>query len=288
MKLTAELSLYPLADDYIPVIKAFIEQLNADTDITITTNAMSHPALGRLQRGTGTDWACTGAFSRTIWPPGACLQANSRRAGYRSVNYAQFCDSLFQALSAMSALEIIGVIAGIVYIVGAAKEQLWCWYAAFIGTAAFLVLFWQVKLLMESALQVYYLAMAVYGWHTWQQGTSKTQNLPIKSWPLSHHLLACIAIACASLISGYLLSQYTEAALPYLDAVTTWGSIFTTWMVAQKILQNWLYWIVIDALSIVLYLDRELYLTAALFVLYVLIAGFGYYTWRHHYRAQTA
>ena len=84
-----------------------------------------------------------------------------------------------------------------------------------------------------------------------------------------------------SLVSGALLHRYSAAALPFLDSFTTWGSVLTTFMVARKVLENWIYWIVIDATSIVLYLDRGLYLYAGLFVAYLVIAVFGYFNWRH-------
>jgi len=81
--------------------------------------------------------------------------------------------------------------------------------------------------------------------------------------------------------------RYSTAALPYLDSFTTWGSVLTTWMVARKILENWLYWLLIDSVSIYLYLDRALYLTALLFLAYVVIALLGYYQWRKHYLARS-
>jgi nicotinamide mononucleotide transporter len=93
-------------------------------------------------------------------------------------------------------------------------------------------------------------------------------------------LLAWGVIAGLTLISGNLLANNTTAALPYLDSFTTWGSVLTTWMVTQKILENWLYWIVIDAISIVLYIDRGLHLTSLLFVAYVIIVVFGFFAWR--------
>ena len=76
--------------------------------------------------------------------------------------------------------------------------------------------------------------------------------------------------------------------LPYIDSFTTWGSILTTWMVAKKLLENWLYWLVIDSVSIYLYLERGLFLTAALFAVYLVIVVFGYRRWHRHYRLQCA
>lgn len=176
---------------------------------------------------------------------------------------------------------------GVAYLLLAMRESLWCWYAGFASTAIFLLLFWEVNLLMESALQVYYLAMSVYGWWHWRQG-SVGEPLPISRWPASRHAIAIGAVASAALVSGALLTRYSDAALPYLDSFTTWGSILTTWMVARKLLENWLYWLVIDSASIYLYLDRGLYLTALLFAVYLVIAVFGFLQWQRHYRRQSS
>ena len=95
-----------------------------------------------------------------------------------------------------------------------------------------------------------------------------------------------MVILIATLISGYLLADNTNARLPYLDSFTTWASVLTTLMVARKIIENWLYWVVIDFVSIFLYLDRGLYQTAALFVLYIVLAVAGYIIWTKKYREQ--
>ncbi len=184
--------------------------------------------------------------------------------------------------------EVCAVILGIAYLLLAVRENIACWYAAFISSAIFLVLFWDVNLLMESGLQAYYVVMAIYGWWQWQRGTGQDKVLAIQRWRPLQHGLAITAILISSLVSGWLLAENTDAALPYLDSFTTWGAIFTTWMVTQKILENWLYWLVIDAVSIFLYLDRELYLTTALFVIYILIAIFGFRQWLQSYRTQHA
>ena len=194
-------------------------------------------------------------------------------------------EQLLPALLAMSFWEALAVVLGVAYLLLAMRESLWCWYAGFVSTAIFLVLFWEVSLLMESALQLYYLAMSVYGWWHWRKGLTG-EPLPISRWSGTGHALAISAVAIATLASGALLSRYSHAALPYLDSFTTWGSILTTWMVARKLLENWLYWLVIDSASIYLYLDRGLYLTALLFALYLVIAVFGYIQWLRHYRRQ--
>jgi len=201
------------------------------------------------------------------------------------VNETGLWGALLQAAQAMSVWEAAAVALGVAYLLLAVRESLWCWYAAFASTSIFLVLFWNVNLLMESALQVYYLVMAVYGWWQWQHGSGAHAELRISRWGTRQHLVAIVAVLLVSVASGSLLQQFTGAAMPYLDSFTTWGSILTTWMVARKVLENWLYWLVIDSVSIYLYLDRELYLTALLFAVYLVIVVFGYRKWLLHYRA---
>ncbi len=197
-------------------------------------------------------------------------------------------EQLTAALQAMSYWELAAVVLGIAYLLLVVQESLWCWYAAFISTSIFLYLFWDVNLIMESALQVYYLMMAVYGWWHWRagkpNGAEKAEELAITTWSPRTHLVAIAGVLVASLISAELLKYYTQAALPLLDSFTTWGSILTTWMVTRKILENWLYWLVIDSVSIYLYLDRGLYLTALLFMAYIVIVIIGYRKWLLHYR----
>ncbi len=200
-------------------------------------------------------------------------------------------DSLAQSLAAawqaMSGWEVVAVALAIAYLLLAMKESLWCWYAAFISTAIFTMLFWDASLLMESGLQIYYLAMAVYGWYQWRSKSENNSTLQINRWSKNRHLVVIASVVALSFVSGNLLANHTDAAWPYVDSFTTWGSVVTTYMVTRKVLENWLYWLVIDSISIVLYWDRGLYLTALLFVVYLVICVFGYLQWRRHYLTQT-
>lgn len=200
---------------------------------------------------------------------------------------AELIQGLSHAWGVTSQLEIVSVAFGLAYVIFAARENIWCWPCAFIGTGTAIFLFWDASLLMESGLNIYYLAMAVFGWWQWQYGgrkdNDKAQVLSISSWGINQHLLCLAVIAALTAVSGYLLSQNTSAALPYVDSFTTWSAVITTWMVARKILQNWLYWVVIDAVSVWLYYERGLYLYALLFVAYTVIAVFGYLQWRKNY-----
>lgn len=197
-----------------------------------------------------------------------------------------FLQGIQQAIAVMSWWEVVAVVTALVYLLLAMAERIECWYAALVSTAIYTVLFWDVSLLMESALQVYYMAMAVYGWWQWNKGDNAGEKLTIQIWTLRTHLLALIILAVLVVVSGYLLSNNTEAAWPYLDSFTTWASVITTYMVAKKVLENWLYWLLIDSVSIFLYIDRGLYFTALLFMLYIVIVCFGYFQWRRRYHQQ--
>tara|TARA_Y100001936_G_C15981813_1_gene617168 strand:- start:98 stop:652 length:555 start_codon:yes stop_codon:yes gene_type:complete len=181
-------------------------------------------------------------------------------------------------------LEIFAVIFAITYLILAVKQNILCWYAAFFSTAIYTFLYWDVSLYMESILNIYYLLMAIYGWVNWNNKKNEI-DLPVKEWSLNIHFISIFIILFFTLASGFLLNN-TEAARPYLDSFTTWGSVFTTYMVTQKILSNWLYWIVINSVGIFLNFEKELYLTALLLFSYQVISILGFIKWRKSYYEQ--
>ena len=119
--------------------------------------------------------------------------------------------------------------------------------------------------------------MALYGWSQWRV---KETELLVTNWNSTNHLKSLLLILVLTIISGYLLSEYTSASLPYFDAFTTWGAVVATYMVAKKLLENWIYWFVIDFVSVFLFISRELYITAFLFTGYLIIIVFGYLAWK--------
>ena len=187
----------------------------------------------------------------------------------------------------MSTFEICAVGLALTYVLLAIQLRRVCWIAAIASSALYILSFWQVHLYLEAALQIFYIAMAVYGWIAWRP--SEAQSVaPIRTWPLPYHGAACCAVAIVSMALGSIMDSLTDAASPYVDAATTISALLATWMVAQRFLENWLYWIVIDLASIGLYLSRDLALTAGLFAVYVLLAGLGYRAWRRQWCQQIA
>ncbi|ALO33316.1 nicotinamide mononucleotide transporter [Colwellia sp. MT41] len=185
-------------------------------------------------------------------------------------------------------LELIAMLLSLAYVILAAKGSLWCWPAAFVSTALYTVIFYDVLLLMDSALNGYYLLMAVYGYWQWSKNSNNSQDdnaeLTIVSWDLSWHVKSCSGLAILAVGLGYLMANYTSAHLPYLDTFTTVYAVFATYLVANKVLENWLYWIVIDLVSIYLYIEKGLIPTTVLFVIFVIAACYGYGKWLTLYK----
>jgi nicotinamide mononucleotide transporter len=175
-------------------------------------------------------------------------------------------------------LESIAVLFSIIYVILVAKESIWCWAAAIISVSLYIFICYEAKLYAETALQFFYLIMAVAGYFFWKESPDKKQ-LDIKELSIGNHALILFAGIIFTLILGYVLTIYTQAKLPLLDSFTTIFSIIATFMVIKKILENWLYFIAIDLVSIYLYNTRDLQQTAILFVLYAIIACVGYYNW---------
>lgn len=190
---------------------------------------------------------------------------------------------ILDQLRQTSIWEALAVVLAIAYLLLAMRENIACWYVAFASAAIYTALFWDVGLLMESVLNIYYVGMAIFGWYQWRLGGGEHKGIRIHTWSFRRHIVAGCSIALATALTGYFLARTTSAALPYLDSFTTWSSVLITYMVARKVLENWLYWIVVDGVSIYLYVNRGLLLTALLFAGYVVIACFGFVEWRKHY-----
>ena len=180
-------------------------------------------------------------------------------------------------------IEIIAVISAILYLLLAAKEDVKCWYAAIISSLLYFFIMYDAGLIMEAYLQVFYIIMALYGLLQWTKLIQTNSTNRIRTWSNMKHFITITSVVILAVITGFILKKYTNAALPFLDAFTSWGAIITTYMVAQKILENWIYWFVIDSISIYIFLSRELYLTALLFFIYLIIICFGYASWRKKY-----
>ncbi|WP_395377438.1 nicotinamide riboside transporter PnuC [Marinicella sp. W31] len=198
---------------------------------------------------------------------------------------SEFFDTLTIQWLAQSKLEVLAAIAAIVYLVLAAKENIWCWLFAFISTALYIYLFYEFSLISESILNVFYLVMAIYGWISWRHGNGLNDHKPIVFWTKKKHVLVIVMTALCVPVLG-MITQKLGADYPYLDAFTTCFAVVATFMLVYKVFENWYYWLVIDVVSIYLYWLKGLNVTVLLFAIYVVLIFFGIRNWRKSYVLQ--
>lgn len=196
--------------------------------------------------------------------------------------------SLLTAFHQMSGWEIAAALMGVAYILLASKASQWCWLFAFCSTLVYTVLFWNDQLPMQALLNFYYMGMAVYGFWLWRTHGTQTDTLPIRRWPwLWHGAFILTGVVISTLLSVY-LQRSGQSQSPLLDAYTTVFSVMNTMLIARKVLENWLYWAVIDGAATLLYVQTAYYATAALFVLNTVLAIAGFISWVKIYGQQQA
>lgn len=197
----------------------------------------------------------------------------------------EYWEEIVAGLIDTSIEEYIAVFAGIFYVVLAAKKIKWCWWFAMLSTGLYIYLCFIEALYIESFLQMFYFGMAIYGWFYWNAGSKK--ELLIARWPLRYHLINIFISGVVSLLLGWVMATNTEQSSPYLDAFTSVFSLAATFMVAKRILENWIYWIVIDVALFFLYTSKGYILTGFHYGLFTIIAIFAWNSWWNYYKQQT-
>jgi len=195
-------------------------------------------------------------------------------------------NAVIEAFLALSPWEVFATILGIIYVILAAKESFWCWPAAFVSTLIYTALFWEGQLPMQAILNFYYMAMAIYGYQLWRKKSAEVDDFVVTTLSLPKHLIYIIGATALSIAIGYLTAT-TNSKLPFLDSAVMVFSVVNTYLMAQKILENWIYWLVIDAAAIYLYWQTGFYVTIIMFGLYLVLAVYGYLEWSKSLKEQS-
>jgi nicotinamide mononucleotide transporter len=185
----------------------------------------------------------------------------------------------------LTVFEVIATVAGAGYAVLAARRNRLCWVAGALSSALAALLAGLRGLPMQSGLQIFFVAMSVYGWVSWSRQLSQGE-LPVGLWPFRWHIIGALGLTALSFGSAQLLAARTQAAWPLLDSLTTWFSLLATWLAARARLENWLYWIAIDGVLVFLFYVQDLPFLALLNVLFIGIAAGGYIAWRRKLQSQ--
>jgi nicotinamide mononucleotide transporter len=174
--------------------------------------------------------------------------------------------------------ELIAAAFGFAYILLAIRQHRACWIAGGIGTAIYAKVFLDAGLPMQAGLQVVYVAMSVYGYFAWRRDQGR--SAPVRRWTPARHLLALAAVGLATVVSAPLAAEHALAAAPVADSLGTWASVVATWLLARRVVENWLWWIAVDAGLAALFAAEGLLPTAALYLAYALLAVAGWRRWR--------
>ena len=186
---------------------------------------------------------------------------------------------LLHAWRGTSWTEVTAAALAVAYLLLAIRQSISCWVAAFVSSCLYVwVMFW-ARLYMESVLNGFYAAMAVYGFWQWRERRGGAA-LNVHRWTLARNAMGLTGVVGLSAVSSYFLRRFTPAAWPFMDSMVTWASVFATFLVARKVYENWHWWLVIDAVSLCLYFTRRLYLTMLLFALYLVLIVIGMRAWR--------
>lgn len=179
-------------------------------------------------------------------------------------------------------IELAGFLFGIIYVLLAIRQNIWCWIAGIINVTMYIIVFFDAKLFGDMVLQIFYLLMSFYGLYNWL-GTKNKQGkkveLPVSRISKKQIFFSTSFVIVMTLIGGTILS-YTDDPIPYTDGFTTALGLIATWMTAKKLIENWWVWVFTNLLCVGVYWYKELYPTSIYFLLLAAFAVAGYYQWK--------
>lgn len=179
-----------------------------------------------------------------------------------------------------TSLEIIAVVLSLCYLFFLIREQLICWFFGIAASLFSIVLFYRTGLYSEAILYVYYVIIGVYGYSLWRKKLESNNRLKVSVISTQNHILLLTIAFSLAYFLGYIFDTYTNASNPYLDACTTIFSFLASYLEARKILSAWIFWLIINGLTLVLYAQESLYWYFLLTLVYFIFSVIGYRKWK--------
>lgn len=181
----------------------------------------------------------------------------------------------------MGMIELLATVASAICVILAARQNIWTWPWGIIGVVLFGYLFYEYKLYSDMGLQLFYfLPLQFVGWYWWlKMGPNAKNDLPVTTISWNKRILTVLGIIISSLFVGYMMSTYTDASFPYADALTTMMSVVAQWYLIRKYWESWLLWVAMDIIAIQIYFYKALFVTSGLYVVFLIIASYGIYSW---------
>ncbi|TND01835.1 MAG: nicotinamide mononucleotide transporter [Bacteroidetes bacterium] len=200
----------------------------------------------------------------------------------------EFFHFFLKAVGQTTIPEWMAIVSALLYVILAARENPWCWLFGIISSAIYVWFNFTLRLYIDAGLSLYYCLIGIYGWYYWIRGGNNKKEAPVLQAPAKTILLSLAVGAAVSVLLGWLSQEFTDSPVPYSDATLSAFSLVATWMTARKFLENWIFWVLIDAGYVWLYVNRSAPMTAMLFLIYVIIAGWAYFKWRKRCRTSNA
>lgn len=184
--------------------------------------------------------------------------------------------------------ELFGVLTAFIYLYFSVKQKIWLWPFGILTSLSYMVIFFSSRLYADMGLQVYYFFVSIYGWYFWtfSKRRGNKDKLPVVTTSgKEYSILILVSLVLYVLIVVALKNIPPMLGIPasdllWWDAFTTALSITATWMLARKMIEQWIIWVLVDTVSMILYIYKGLYPTAVLFFIYSFIAVYGYTQWR--------
>jgi nicotinamide mononucleotide transporter len=185
----------------------------------------------------------------------------------------------------LRAAEAVATVFGTACVALAVRQSPWTWPTGLVTVSLYLWIFFEVRLYSGAALQAVYVALNAYGWWAWLRGGESGGALSVSR--LSRGALARWALvgAAGALALGLAMQRLTDADLPHADAAVTSFSLVGQWLMARKRVENWLFWIGVNVLAVFLYAAKDLWLSSALYALFLALALYGWVSWRRAFTA---
>lgn len=190
-------------------------------------------------------------------------------------------------------LEYFGVLTGLLYLLLEIRQHRAMWVVGFLTSLVYVFVFFFSKIYADMGLNIYYVAISIYGFWQWSRQNKKrlaavipdqaprpNEKILYRNLTLPLFTGILFAIAAIYALLYYLLHDFTDSPIPAGDAFTTAVGIVATWMLARRIIEHWIFWIIVNCVSVYLYYLRGLYPTMFLYICYALLAAVGLYTWK--------
>ena len=188
------------------------------------------------------------------------------------------------AMTGSRKIEIIAVLLGIANITLLIQRSIWNYPFGIVMVSLYAWIFFEAKLYSDALLQPFFFIVQIYGWYYWLKGRGDDGLVVVQRLSRGQAIGYGAAAIVGISVWGTLMARLTDASFPYWDASILALSIVAQFLLARRRLENWLVWIAVDLLAVGLYWTKDLYPTAALYSVFLVLATVGYFNWRRIYK----